>query len=129
MVVLAPLHSIGAAAVLLFVVGFGFSLWSATSQSILQLSVPDALRGRVVGLYIFALAGLTPAGSLLAGWLAAVGGTKLAFAVAGAAGLLVTAAAVPRARKLRSIPRTGRSDERPGPAKVPLALAQPVVEP
>jgi hypothetical protein len=51
------------------------------------------LRGRVLSLYLFAFAGLAPLGSLFAGWLAEVGGTQLAFALAGVSGLLMTALA------------------------------------
>ena len=74
------------AAALLLVVGFCFSTWTANSQSILQLTAPDRLRGRVLGLYLFVFAGFSPIGGLLAGWLADVGGTELAFAVAGVCG-------------------------------------------
>ena len=86
-------------------IGLCFSVWTANSQSILQLTAPDRLRGRVLGLYLFAFAGLTPIGGLLAGWLADVGGTELAFAVAGVCGLAVTAYAVVRLRGART-PRT-----------------------
>jgi hypothetical protein len=37
----------------------------------------------LIGLYLFAFLGLAPIGGLLAGWLAQVGGTTLAFSVAG----------------------------------------------
>jgi MFS family permease len=96
MLLLAPVRSVAVAAVRLFLIGFCFSTWTANSQSILQLTAPDRLRGRVLSLYLFAFAGLSPVGGLLAGWLADVGGTKLAFAVAGLAGLTVTALAVGR---------------------------------
>jgi len=83
------------------VIGFCFSTWTANSQSILQLTAPDHLRGRVLSLYLFAFAGLSPIGGLLAGWLASVGGTELAFAVAGLAGLAATGLATARLRDLR----------------------------
>ena len=70
LVAIAPLHSITADALLLFVAGVCSTLFSVTSQSILQLSAPDHLRGRVLSLYWFVFAGLTPIGSLLIGWLA-----------------------------------------------------------
>jgi MFS family permease len=98
---LAPVRSAALAALLLFVIGFCFSTWTANSQSILQLTAPDRLRGRVLGIYLFAFAGLSPIGGLLAGWLADVGGTELAFGVAGTAGLTVTALAVAQARGWR----------------------------
>jgi MFS family permease len=105
MLALAPLRSVAGAALLLFVIGFCFSTWTANSQSILQLSAPDRLRGRVLSLYLFAFAGLSPIGGLLAGWLADVGGTQLAFSVAGLAGLTVTALAVVQLRGMR-LPRS-----------------------
>jgi MFS family permease len=91
---LAPLHTVVACAVLLYVVGVCFTLWTANSQTLLQLTAPDHLRGRVVSLYLFAFAGLAPLGGLLAGWLSEVGGTQLAFGVAGLTGLLMTLTAV-----------------------------------
>jgi MFS family permease len=105
MLLLAPVRSAAVAAVLLLVIGFCFSTWTANSQSILQLTAPDRLRGRVLGLYLFAFAGFSPVGGLLAGWLADVGGTGLAFAVAGAAGLCVTALAAARLRRI-TLPRS-----------------------
>jgi MFS family permease len=80
------------------VTGVCFTLWTSNSQSILQLTAPDHLRGRVLSLYLFAFAGLAPLGSLLAGWLAEVGGTQLAFTLAGASGLLMTALAFAEVR-------------------------------
>ena len=91
---LAPLHTVIACMVLLFVIGACFTLWTSNSQSLLQLSAPDHLRGRVLSLYLFAFAGLAPLGGLFAGWLADVGGTSLAFLVAGVTGLVMTLAAV-----------------------------------
>jgi MFS family permease len=91
---LAPLHTVIACTALLYVVGVCFTLWTANSQSLLQLSAPDHLRGRVLSLYLFAFAGLAPLGGLLAGWLSDVGGTPLAFFVAGVTGLVMTLAAV-----------------------------------
>ena len=86
---IAPQTTTAACALLLYVTGVCFTVWSANSQSILQLSAPDHLRGRVLSLYLFAFAGLAPVGGLLAGWLADVGGTELAFGIAGAAGLVM----------------------------------------
>ena len=92
--VLAPLHSLGPAIVLLFIVGICFTLYTANSNAVLQLRAPDHLRGRVIGFYYFAFNGLAPLGGILAGWLAATGGTELAFAVAGAVTALVALTAL-----------------------------------
>ena len=87
---LAPLHTVLPCAVLLFVTGVCFTLWTSNANSILQLRAPDHLRGRIVSLYLWAFAGFAPLGGLLAGWLTAVGGTELAFVVAGLTGLGMT---------------------------------------
>jgi MFS family permease len=107
MLLLAPVQNAGLAALLLLVVGFCFSTWTANSQSILQLTVPDRLRGRVLAIYLFVFAGFSPIGGLLAGWLADVGGTELAFAVAGVSGLVATGLAAVRLRDLRAVRRRG----------------------
>jgi MFS family permease len=87
---LAPVTSAPPAAALLFVTGVAFTLWTANSNTILQLTAPDHLRGRVVSLFLFAFAGLAPIGGVLSGWLVDVGGTELAFAVSGVVGLVMT---------------------------------------
>lgn len=90
---LAPVDTVWLAAVLLFVTGSCFTLWSSNANAILQLRAPDHLRGRVVSLYLWAFAGLAPIGGLFAGWLTEVGGTQLAFTVAGGTGLAMALAA------------------------------------
>ena len=100
---LAPLETVVACAALLFVVGVCFTMWTANSQSLLQLTAPDHLRGRVLSLYLFAFAGLAPLGGLLAGWLSHVGGTQLAFLVAGSTGLVMTVAALREVYGRRSV--------------------------
>jgi predicted MFS family arabinose efflux permease len=98
---LAPGHSVALACVLLFAAGVGFTVWTSSSNSTLQLAAPDHLRGRVVGLYFFAFNGTGPVGGLLAGWLSARGGTQLAFLVAGVAGLAGTLVAAAELRERR----------------------------
>ena len=87
---IAPLRTTAVIAVLLFIAGICFTTWSSNSNSLIQLAAPDHLRGRLIGLYFFAFAGTGTAGGILSGWLAALGGTELAFAVAGIAGLAVS---------------------------------------
>jgi MFS family permease len=90
---LAPQSSLAAAAPLLVVAGLAFTLWTSNANASLQLSTPDRLRGRMMGFYYFAFNGAAPAGGLLAGWLAATGGTELALTVSGSAAVLVAAGA------------------------------------
>ncbi|MDQ3425260.1 MAG: MFS transporter [Actinomycetota bacterium] len=85
---LAPVHDAVPAGVLLFAVGISFTLFTANANALVQLGAPDHLRGRMIGLYLFAFVGLAPVGGLLTGWLADLGGTELAFAVAGVTSLL-----------------------------------------
>ena len=102
--VLAPLHSLGPAAVLLFIAGVCFTIYTANSNALLQLRAPDHLRGRVIGFYYFAFNGLAPLGGILTGWLAATGGTELAFAVAGTVTALVALTALPQLPRVRAEP-------------------------
>ncbi|HEX6680459.1 MAG TPA: MFS transporter [Gaiellaceae bacterium] len=102
--VLAPQHTLGPAIVLLFIAGVCFTLYTANSNAVLQLRAPDHLRGRVIGFYYFAFNGLAPLGGILTGWLAATGGTELAFAVAGTVTALVALAAVPQLPQVRTEP-------------------------
>ena len=87
---IAPLRSTPVIALLLFIGGICFTTWSSNSNSLIQLAAPDYMRGRLIGLYFFAFAGTGTAGGILTGWLTAAGGTELAFAVAGIAGLSVS---------------------------------------
>ncbi len=100
---LAPLTSAAAAAALLFLVGVGFTAWSANSNALVQLAAPDRLRGRIIGLYFYAFNGTGAIAGIFAGWLCDRGGTELAFAVAGVVGLLATAGAAFELRGRRPV--------------------------
>ncbi|GAB4548058.1 MAG: MFS transporter [Anaerolineales bacterium] len=49
--------------------GWGSVTQLATMNTLLQLQVPDVLRGRVFSIYLWALQGVAPFGSLLVGWM------------------------------------------------------------
>jgi MFS family permease len=91
--VIAPVHATALAGALLFLCGVCFTSYSANSNTAIQLASPDAIRGRVLGLYYYAWNGLAPLGALAVGWLCDRGGTELAFAVAGSSALVMTAVA------------------------------------
>lgn len=84
---LAPVQNAYVAGVLLAGIGVSFTLFTANANALVQLAAPDHLRGRLIGVYLFAFVGVAPVGGLFAGWLAEVGGTSLAFAVAGVTAL------------------------------------------
>jgi MFS family permease len=103
---LAPVHNAYLAALILVGVGVSFTLFTANANALVQLAAPDHLRGRLIGLYLFAFLGLAPIGGLLAGWLADVGGTSLAFGVAGVTALVsigVANAVRPRATEAAAV--------------------------
>jgi MFS family permease len=95
---LAPMHGAVLAGTLLFFTGAGFTVWSANSNTSMQLAAPDRLRGRIIGIYFYAFNGTGPLGGLLTGWLCATGGTELAFLVAGIVGLAGTGVAAQQLR-------------------------------
>jgi len=103
---LAPLTAVWGCAILLFVTGTCFTLWTSNANSILQLGAPDHLRGRVVSLYLWAFAGLAPIGGLLAGFLTDLGGTPLAFVVSGGTGVAMTLIAGRELRQRRDAARS-----------------------
>ena len=88
---LAPVHEARLAGGILFGIGAAFTLFAANANALVQLAAPGRLRGRLVALYLFAFVGLAPLGSLLSGTLVEIGGTGLAFVVAGTVGLAATA--------------------------------------
>ena len=90
---LAPVHDPVLAGVILVGIGVSFTLFTANANALVQLAAPDHLRGRLIALYLFAFVGTAPVGGLFAGWLAAVGGTTLAFSVAGLTSLVTIAVA------------------------------------
>ena len=93
---LAPVHTAWLAGTLLFVIGAGFTAWSANSNASMQLAAPDHLRGRIIGIYFYAFNGSASLAGLMVGWLCAQGGTELAFAVAGIVGIASTLVAAGR---------------------------------
>jgi MFS family permease len=54
----------------LAVIGWGSMLMFNMAITLIQLHVPDGLRGRVMGIYAFAFFGMTPVGAILAGVMA-----------------------------------------------------------
>lgn len=108
--VLAPQDSVVAVCVLLFGIGFCYTQWGTNALASLQLEAPEHLRGRAASLYFFAFLGGAPLGGLFCGWLVSLGGTALAFYVAGTVAVLTALAGVarlataPAARAISSSP-------------------------
>jgi MFS family permease len=91
---LAAVSTVHAAAGLLLITGFCGILFMAGSNSTLQLTVPDELRGRVMSLHTLMFAGVTPFGSLLVGSVAEAFGIRASLVVNGGCGLVAVLALV-----------------------------------
>jgi MFS family permease len=89
---LALVGRFGIAVALLAVLGCLQIYFTTSCNTTLQLITPHALRGRVMGLYALAFAGMTPFGSLLVGTIAEHLGVRAACALGGIAGLVAVGA-------------------------------------
>ena len=76
------------AAAVLTVEGFVMIVFMASSNTTMQVTVPDALRGRLMGLYAFLFVGMTPFGALLIGTIAERWGVPAACMVGGGCGFV-----------------------------------------
>lgn len=74
---------------LLFVGSLAMMMVLSLLTSLVQLAAPDAMRGRVMSIYMVAFRGGMPIGSLAAGWVAAQTSAPLALAINGAALVVV----------------------------------------
>jgi MFS family permease len=63
-------QSMGLAVVFLVLIGWGTVTHLAMTNTLIQLTIPDNLRGRVMSTYFWAQSGVAPFGSLFIGWLA-----------------------------------------------------------
>jgi len=82
-IIVALTTSIPVVCLALFLTGASYTLYTSSTNAIVQLATPGFLQGRVAGLYSYVFIGSGPFGALLAGWLSERGGTALAFWVAG----------------------------------------------
>jgi MFS family permease len=108
---IAPVSSVPIDVVLLFACGIFFTSYTANTNARIQLDTPDHLRGRVLSLYYYAWNGLAPLGGLIVGWLSAMGGTELAFSVAGSSGLAMAVTGALVIRRPASPPVADESQE------------------
>ena len=82
-------------------IGFASMLMVNTINVTIQNSIPDALRGRVMSLYVTVFAGSAPIGGLLAGAMAQAWGASVAFSIGAALAGVVLAFV---AWQLRGVP-------------------------
>lgn len=106
LVVFALARNIWVAYAAMTVVSYGFVLCFATSNTLMQLNVPDALRGRVMSIYTLMFIGTMPFGSLFAGWLAKFIGAPTTILVCALVSLVTAAIVAFRPGGLRDISTT-----------------------
>ena len=85
LVVFALSHRFWVSVVLLLPVGYTMMLQMACSNTLIQVMVPDALRGRVMAVYSMMFMGMAPIGALLGGALAERFGAPHTVAIGGLA--------------------------------------------
>jgi predicted MFS family arabinose efflux permease len=113
--VLASTTSYPVALAAVFVAGVGAIAAAASANSLVQITVPGPLRGRVMSVYTTVFAGSTPVGNGLTGGVGGLWGTPAALVMNGGVTLgleVVAAVAVIRGR----ISVGGGRSERPEPA-------------
>jgi|YNPBryunderm2012_1023409.scaffolds.fasta_scaffold20398_1 MFS family permease len=82
---LAASRRLSVALVFMVLIGGAVAVQLSVSNTAMQRSAPDGLRGRVISLYIWVFAGLAPVGGLAAGAVAEVVGAPWTAAACGAA--------------------------------------------
>jgi len=105
-------------AVILFISGAAMVTFTASSNTTIQVTAPDELRGRVMSVYALVFAGVTPIGAFLTGILAEGFGTSATFGIAGGVAALTTLVMVVF-RQLpspREIAESGSMSDKPSPA-------------
>ena len=88
---------------ILVTIGFGFMVQMASSNTVLQTIVDDDKRGRVMSFYSMAFMGMTPLGSLIAGYLANIIGAPRTLMISGifcALASLLFAARIPHLKSM-----------------------------
>ncbi|MEO7719280.1 MAG: MFS transporter [Capsulimonas sp.] len=90
LVVFALTKSMWIAYLAMALVSYGFVVCFATSNTLVQLTIPDNLRGRVMSIYTLVFIGSMPIGSFFAGWVANKIGAPMAIFVCAVLSLITT---------------------------------------
>ncbi len=84
LIALAGSRRLGVALAFMVLIGGAVAVQLSVSNTAMQMSAPEGLRGRVISLYIWVFAGLAPVGGLVAGAVAEVIGAPWTAAACGA---------------------------------------------
>jgi predicted MFS family arabinose efflux permease len=88
LVAFALSHRFWVSVILLLPVGYTVMLQMSSSNTLIQVMVPDALRGRVLAVYSMMLMGMAPIGALLGGAVADHLGAQTTVAIGGVTSIL-----------------------------------------
>jgi MFS family permease len=88
LIVLGYVPNLAISLMMLVFIGWGTVTQLVSMNTLIQVSVPNGLRGRVFSVYLWALQGVAPFGSLLIGWLAQNWGVPVAALVGGLVSLV-----------------------------------------
>jgi MFS family permease len=113
MIGLAFSRSLWVALLLVGLMGWGSVTQLATMNTLIQLQTPNGLRGRVFSIYLWALQGVAPFGSLLLGWMTQVLGLQNTVALCGLI-CLVSIGAIQIVRPEARNPGLAQLDRPPG---------------
>jgi MFS family permease len=105
-IALSTTSTFGIAMIAVFLAGLGAVGMAATANSLIQVTVPGPLRGRVMSVYTTVFIGSTPAGNTMTGAMAGGLGTPTAILVGGLVSLIAGAAAAISALRSRAAART-----------------------
>jgi hypothetical protein len=88
LIALAYVPNLNVAFVLLLFIGWGTVTQLVSMNTLIQVGVPNGIRGRVFSVYLWGLQGVAPFGSLLIGWLAQSWGVPFAALIGGVISLV-----------------------------------------
>jgi MFS family permease len=111
--------------VLMFIAGAGAISMMATANTVIQLEVPDELRGRVMSVYLTVFAGTNPIGGVAFGAIAANAGASAAIGIGGAISVAAALVGVLWYRRLPHVDGNLKARKRPaGPVTAVDVLDQ-----
>jgi MFS family permease len=94
LIILGNVHAFPVAFAAMFLAGIGSIAMAATANTLVQLTVPDHLRGRVMSVYTTVFAGSTPIGGLITGAVASGLGAAMAIVLGGSLSFLTGLGAI-----------------------------------
>ena len=100
----AFVRSFWLAAAVLALIGLSQIIFMASCNTLLQITVPDRLRGRIMSFYAFVFVGVTPFGSLFVGAAAQMFGVSVAYGLGGGVALILVIALA--LHRWRATPKT-----------------------